>query len=187
MSATAATLLVEGTATADLDTHIAQLTWARLVRSDIGLLFECAHADAGRATALLARAGIRGTVAQRSPDVSSDLVPAIMSDLAPVTIPGIIDSVTVRPLDLGEATARLMRGPRAILRPRRNDGRLRAVLRAEERLLAWRRVLWARPSLLRSKHLRGARPVVFDRDALERAGERYTFARAGQVGRWARG
>ena len=171
----------------DLDAHIAQLPWIRLVRADAGLLLECAALDADHAVALFARAGARATPAQHAVSVSSDLVPAIMSDLGPVAMPGSIDSVTVRRLDPGEATARLMRKSRGILRPRRDDGRVRAILRAEDRVIAWRRVLWARPSVLRSRSPRGARPVVFDREALERAAERYTFMRAGDVGRWARG
>jgi hypothetical protein len=171
----------------DLDTHIVQLPWFRLVRADAGLLLECAALDADRAVALLARAGARATLAQHVVTVASDLVPAIMSDLGPVALPGTVDSVTVRSLDLGEATARLMRRSHAILRPRRDDGGVRAILRAEERVIAWRRVLWARPSVLRSRRVRGARPVVFGREALERASERYALTRAGEVGRWARG
>jgi hypothetical protein len=119
--------------------------------------------------------------------ISTDLVPAIMSDLAPIVVPGAVDRVTVRALDLGEATARLMRGTRAILRQRRDDRSVRALLHSEDRLIAWSRVLWARPSALRSRRIRGARPVVFDREALERATESFTLARADQVGRWARG
>jgi len=187
MSNASHVLRVEGGSPVDLDSHLAQLSWARLVRGDAGLHLECAIADAERAVALLARAGARGILVARAPDVARDLVPAIMSDLGPVTLPGALDSVTLRPLDLGEATARLMRRPRSILRPRRDDGRIRALLRAEDRVVAWRRVLWARPSVLRSRAPRGARPVVFDHGAVEHATERYTLVRAGEVGRWVRG
>jgi hypothetical protein len=188
MSSDPIRLKVEGGSSADLDEHIAQLSWVRLLRGDAGLHLECAAMDALRAIALLARAGARGTPVQLVSSLSSDLVPAIMSDLGPVSLPGAIDSVALRPLDLGEATARLMGGPpRSILRPRRDDGRVRAILRAEDRVVAWRRVVWARPSVLRSRALRGARPVVFDRGAVERAAERYTLVRAGEIGRWARG
>ena len=182
----AATLLVEG-APVDLDRHIAQLGWSRLVRTDAGLVLECAALDAERAVALLARAGARGTLARSTAAVAGDLVPAIMSDLGPVMMPGTVDSVTVRTVGVGEATARLMRGSRGILRRRRDDGGVRAILRAEDSVIAWRRVFWARPSLFRSRRLRGARPVVFDREALERAIERYTLTRTGEVGRWVRG
>ncbi len=183
----ATTFRLEGDTPVDLDAHVGQLPWFRLVRADAGLLLECAALDAERAVALLARAGARATLAQHAATVSGDLMPAIMSDLGPVAMPGTIDSVTVRALDLGESTAKLMHRSRAILRPRRDDARIRALLRAEEQVIAWRRVLWARPSVLRSRHLRGARPVVFDREALERATERYAVTRAGEVGRWARG
>ena len=178
---------VEGAAPVDLDAHIAQLSWVRLVRNDTGLLVECAIEDAERAVALLARGGARCVRAQDIASASRDLVPAIMSDLAPVVLPGGIDSVTVRALDLGEATAKLMRTSRMILRPKRDDRAVRAVLHADDRVIAWRRVLWARPSVLRSHHVRGARPVIFDRGALERATERFTLTRADQIGRWARG
>jgi hypothetical protein len=178
---------VDGGAPVDLDAHIAQLPWLRLVRSDTGLRVECALGDAERAVALLARGGARCVRVQGIASASTDLVPAIMSDLAPVTLPGAIDSVTVRTLDLGEATAKLMRGSRSILRRKRDDRALRGVLRADDRVIAWRRVLWARPSVLRSQRVRGARPVVFDRGALEHATERFTLTRADQIGRWARG
>jgi hypothetical protein len=183
----AATFRVEGGAPVDLDTHIAQFGWARLLRTDAGLVLECAGRDAEHAAAVLARAGARVTPADGAPTIARELVPAIMSDLLPVMMSGAVDSVTVRTLDLGEATARFMRGSRGMLRSRRDDGGVRAILRAEDRVLAWRRVLWARPSLLRSRRLRGARPVVFDRDAIDRAVERYALTRAGEVGRWVRG
>ena len=182
-----AVLKVEGGAPVDLDTHIAQLAWVRLVRSDMGLRVECAVGDAERAVAMFARSGARCVRVQDAASASSDLVPAIMSDLAPVVLPGAIDSVTVRTLDLGEATAKLMRGSRSVFRPKRDDRALRAVLRAEDRVIAWRRVLWARPSVLRSQRVRGARPIVFDRGALDHATERFTLTRADEVGRWARG
>ena len=178
---------VDDGAPVDLDVHIAHLAWVRLVRSDTGLRVECATGDAERAVALLARGGARCVPVQGVASASSDLVPAIMSDLAPVALPGAIDCVTVRTLDLGEATAKLMRGSRSILRRKRDDRELRRVLRADDGLIAWRRVLWARASVLRSQRVRGARPVVFDRGALEHTAERFTFTRADQIGRWARG
>lgn len=178
---------VDGGGPVDLDSHIAQLPWVRLVRSDAGLRVECAVADAERAVALLARGGARCLPVSETVSASAGLVPAIMSDLAPVVLPGAVDSVTVRTLDIGEATANLMRGSRRILRRKRDDRALRAVLRADDCVIAWRRVLWARPSVLRSQRVRGARPIVFDREALDRATERFTLTRADQIGRWARG
>lgn len=184
IGAETAVFKVDGGAPVDLDTHIAQLAWIRLVRSEVGLRVECAVGEAERAVALLARAGARCVRMPGAAGASSDLVPAIMSDLVPVVLPGAIDSVAARTLDLGEATALLMRGSRRVFRRKRDDRGLRAILRAEDRVIAWRRVLWARPSVLRSQ--RGARPVVFDRGALENAAERFTLARADEIGRWAR-
>ena len=181
-----ATLRVEARAMTDLDSHIAHLGWVRLIRSDGDLFLECAAEDALRAAALLARAGAR-CVAAGHPIVASDLVPAIVNHLAPVTMPGTIDRVMLRPLDVGEATARLLSRRPALLRGRREHSGVRTILRGDDRLIAWRRVLWARPSLLRTHHLRGARPIVFDRGALERVAERYTSRRAGELTRWAQG
>lgn len=181
-----ATLRIEGRAMTDLDSHIAQLGWARLTRSDGDLHLECAAADALRAAALLARAGAR-CVAVQHHVVPGDLVPAIVTHLAPVTMPGAIDRITLRPLDVGEATARLLSRRRSILPGRREHGGVRTILRGDDRLIAWHRVLWARASLLRNHHLRGARPIVFDRGALERAAERYTNRSAGELTRWAQG
>jgi hypothetical protein len=183
-------LRIESPALTELDANLAQLAWVRLVRSDAGLLFECAEREVPRATALLARSGARGIATEHPLPVSSDLVPAIMADLGPVVVPGTIDSLLVRPLDVGEATGVLMLGRRRIAlvgRRRRDVSSVRAVLHSEDRLFAWRRVLWARPSLFRSRRVHGARPVVFDRDAVERGTERFALARAGELTRWARG
>ena len=181
-----ATFRIEARAMADLDSHIAHLGWARLIRNDGDLLLECAAEDALRAAALLARAGARCVAAEHL-IVAGDLLPAIVTHLAPVTMPGAIDCITLRPLDVGEATARLQSRRRAILRGRREHGGVRTILRGDDRLIAWRRVLWARPSLFRTQHLRGARPIVFDRGALGRAAERYTNRQAGELTRWAQG
>lgn len=181
-----ATFRIESRAITDLDSHIAHLGWSRLIRSDGELLLECAAEDAPRAAALLARAGAR-CLAARPRTVPGDLVPAIVDHLVPVTMPGAIDRVTLRPLDIGEATARVLSARRAIFRGRREHGGVRTILRGDDRLIAWRRVLWARPSLLRAQRVRGARPIVFDRGALERAAERFANRRAGELTRWAQG
>jgi alkylated DNA nucleotide flippase Atl1 len=185
-----ALLRIEGRAPAELDTCLAQLPWARLVRSDAGLHLECAGDAVGRATALLARAGVCGAVTERALPPPIDLVPAVMSDLRPVTVAGVVDSVVVRSLDVAEATSRLLlRGRRIALvgRRRRDAGGVRAILRSEDHVLAWRRVLWARPSVLRSRQVPGARPVVFDRDAVERSPERFALSRSNELTRWVRG
>jgi hypothetical protein len=166
------------------DAQIASLRWARLRRGPDGVSLECATEDADRALILIARAGARArTVVGVSAPVTR-LRPALMSDLAPVAIDGVVDTIVLRRVDSSEATARLERRSWLFRRPDRTG--IRAVLRGDDQLFAWRRIVWATASTLRSR-LRSARPVIFDRDALEHGHERYTFARDDELTRWLAG
>jgi hypothetical protein len=166
------------------DAQIASLRWARLRRGPDGVSLECATEDADRALILIARAGARArTVVGVSAPVTR-LRPALMSDLAPVAIDGVVDTIALRRVDSSEATARLERRSWLFRRPDRAG--IRAVLRGDDQLFAWRRIVWATASTLRSR-LRSARPVIFDRDALEHGHERYTFARDDELTRWLAG
>ncbi len=171
-----------------LDRHLTELSWTRLIRSDEGVHVECATEEAERAAALLARAGARTRLAQTLPVPAPELAPAVALDLNPIALGGVVDIVIVRALAVGEATSRLMTrrsgwlpGARRSLEP------LRGVLRGEDRLFAWSRLVWARRALLRSRDLRSLRPVVFDRDAIRRGDERCSLVGAAELTRWARG
>lgn len=178
-----------------LDAHITRLAWTRLERDGARLAIECADDDVERAIVLLARAGAHATMIDWDAAPTPGLVPALVHDLTPRDVPGLIDRVSVRRIDLGEATARVgaagrwsvsLERWRVSLR-RRDPAPLRALLRGPERLFAWRRVVWARPAVLRSGALRGIRPIIFDREALERVEERHAFVSADELTRWALG
>ncbi len=113
------------------------------------------------------------------------LLPGRASDLAPIRIGGLIDIVTTRTLSPGEAATRLRR--RGLLRRSRPDiAGLRAVLHGDDRLIGWRRVIWAERSLFRAPELRGIRPIVFDHDAVAGGDERWSLAGAGLLRGWLR-
>jgi hypothetical protein len=183
-----AVLRIEAVELHALDRHLTELSWTRLVRCDEGILVECAGEEASHAAALLARAGARTRPAERLPVPSSDLTAAVAIDLRPLGLGGIVDILCVRALASGEATSRLMtRRTARFPGARRSVDALQRVLRDEDRMFAWRRIVWARRALLRSRDLRGLRPVVFDRDAAARGDERWSLVEAAELTRWARG
>ena len=178
---------VETEGLVDLDRHLVQLPCVSLMRSEAGLLIECAEELADEVSALVARAGARATRGG-TPSLVTDLVPALARDLAPLPLSGLVDRVTIRRVGTNEATLRLASASRGPFRRRRPpDDRIRLVLRGEDRLFAWRRVVWAKAALLRAGAVRGVRPIVFDRGATARGDERWSRAGAGELTRWARG
>lgn len=171
----------------NLDQQLVELPNVSLVNGDAGLFLECAEEVAPLVAPLLARAGAVATRADLSP-ATANLVPALASDLAPFGQGGVIDRVAIRRIGTNEATARLAPARHAAFGRRRPpDGRLRLVLRGEDRLFAWRRVVWARPAVLRARTFRNIHPIVFDLQAVARGEERWARAGAGELTRWARG
>ncbi len=144
----------------DLDRHLVQLPCLNLTRSDAGLFIECADGLADLVSALIARAGARATRGLMAPG-TADLVPALARDLVPLALGGLVDHVTIRRVGTSEATARLAGAARGLFGRRRPlDDRIRLVLRGEDRLFAWRRVVWAKGALLRAGALRGVHPAL---------------------------
>ena len=188
-------LRVDALSLRSLDAQVTRLAWARLWRGGARFVLECADEDVEHAMVLLARAGARATRIEPEGLQMSGLVPALVHDLAPRDVPGIVDRVSVRRIDLGEATVRLRSADRGSLSVdrwrislhRRDPAPLRALLRGQERAYGWRRVLWARPAVLRSRALHAVRPVIFDREALERTEERQAYVLADELTRWALG
>lgn len=172
-------------AAGDLDAALSVLPWLRLVRTDDGTFLACPSEFADATPALLARAGARAEPRDGVPEPARGCLPARAFDLAPVPLAGIVDTLAVRVLGTGEAATRLLR--RGLFRrgPRDVD-RLRAVLHGEDRVIGWRRVIWAERPLFRARELRGIRPIVFDRDAVAQGEERWILARDGALGRWIR-
>jgi hypothetical protein len=177
-------IAIEPIAPTRFDAQIANLEWARLRRGPAGVSLECASEDAERAKVLIARGGARVCASAAVIAPVRRALPALMSDLTPVTADGVIDTIVLRRVGPAEATARLERRLWVFRRPDRAG--IRAVLRGDDQLFAWRRIVWATASMLRSR-LRTARPVIFDRDAVEHGRERYAFARADELTRWLAG
>lgn len=175
---------IEPLAPTRFDAQIASLRWARLRRGPEGVSLECESGDADRACVLIARGGARTRAAVGVIAPPRRSLPALMSDLAPVAADGIVDTIVLRRVGPAEATARLWRRSWFVRRPDRSG--IRAVLRGDDQLFAWRRIVWATASTLRSR-LRSARPVIFDRDAVEHGRERYSFARDDALTRWLSG
>ena len=169
----------------EFDTHLAQLGRARLCRCPEGVTIECD--DAGRAVTVLARAGANAKMCDSSPSPAVGARPAIARDLTPLAFAGMLDVVAVRSVDMAEATRRL-RGSPSWWPSRRTDRvAIRALLRSEDRLLAWRRVVWGSVAILRSPGLDRLRPIVFDRASADHGPERFSLASAGELTRWLTG
>ena len=177
-----AVLRVDIVATGDIDWALCSLSDLRLVRRDGTAFIECAADAAEAARMLLARAGARADAAVALLPQSASLVPARVSDLAPLDVAGAIDTVSVRVLAAGDAARATRQG---LFRRRRHDAdRLRAVLRGEDRMFAWRRIVWADRATLRVRALGRARPIVFDGEAVAHGQERRAFARDGALAGW---
>jgi hypothetical protein len=181
-----AVLRLETVASGPLDRALVQLSWARIERGDAGLFLECDEQQVGLAIVALARAGMRAEPGV-TPHARAGLLPALVSDLSPRRVGGIVDRVTVRGVGPREATLRVLGVRRVWLRRPSATAvaRTRELLRGEERVFAWRRVVWVDPGTLRSRAVGGARPIVFDRDAVERGPERWGWTAEGLVARWA--
>lgn len=172
----------------DIDRHAASLEWVRFQRRDGCLYVECRTEDAASAAGILARAGLRLERADLPPRAAS-LRPAIVSHLVAFADSDVHDVVVIRGTSVGEAISSLAPARRWPFQGRREErrDRTRALFRGQDVAFAWRRTLFAPPSLLRSRRLAGVRPVVFDRSALEAGGERVGFALDGALGAWVRG
>lgn len=168
-----------------IDPELWRLGALRLARTPAGLCADVGGDVLDAATRVLARSGIALTATAGVIDEGAPLVAAIARTLAPLgAVPVRCDIVSLRPVSVARATRALHRTPGFIRRPSaREVARCRAILHDEEHVLAWRRVVWADRSVFR-RPLAGMRPVVFDRDAVRRSAERWTFATDGQVERW---
>jgi hypothetical protein len=98
-----------------------------------------------------------------------------------------MDIVELHRIELGEATRTLMHRRLRLLPPNRGTRDVcRRLLRGEDAVLGWRRVVWCSLGALRAARGRARlRPVVFDRTAVERAPLRWTYVGVGAVERWA--
>jgi hypothetical protein len=179
-----ASLRVTVRAVAEIDAQLRELDWFRAVRSDLGTTIECLDEQAGMAAVALARGGAAAEMVPPPPGVTRGDVPAVVGHLEPLRIANVVDTIVARRVSTAEATAHLMRARRVFLVRRPDRERVRAVLRGTDGMLAWRRIVWAPRAAILSGSLRGARPIVFDREALEGGAERYAFVSSNAFTRW---
>ena len=178
------TLELRVVAAGDVDAAIAELREVRLERYGGRLHLTCDRAPTAVVTAVLARAGLHATPV--TPSDAPPLRAAVVGHLDPVGFADARDVVSVRCAPLGEAidlvraTTRDLFGRRA--RERRE--RVASLLHERDRVLLWRRVLYAPSGLLRARRIPGARPLVFDPDGAERAPERPCLASARRLSAW---
>jgi hypothetical protein len=174
----------------DMDGALSVLPSARLVRAAEGVFLCCVTEIAAVARMLLARAGIEAEACLAAPEPLPGWVPARAPDLVPLPRSGTIDTLELRAIGTGEATARLLhRGPLGRLvrfGPRPDVAPVRAVLHGDDRVIGCRRVLWADRALFRTPALHGVRPIFFDRASVARGEERLVFSRSGAIARWLR-
>ena len=181
------TLRLESVQRAAFDRRLARLGTARLTRSERVTYLEI---DRGidEVTHELALAGVRVTPCLALPGPAAGFRPAIALDLAPLGdgLQG-IDVVEIRAIPLSEASAVLMRRRLPWLRgSRQSREACRRLLRDDDAVLGWRRIVWCSIRSLRVARARvRLRPVVFDRDALAGHALQWTYAKDAAIERWA--
>jgi hypothetical protein len=181
------TLRLEAVRRTAFDARLARLGGGRLTRAGAVTYLQ---SDRGieDATYQLALAGIRVARCSSVPGPVSGLRPAIALDLMPLDDAfQAVDVVELRQIPLSDASAVLMHRRLPWLRSSRvaRDACLR-LLREEDAVLGWRRIVWCTVASLRSARSRlPLRPVVFDRAAVERNSLRWTYVSDGAIERWA--
>ena len=183
----ATTFRLEAVRSAAFDRRLARLGAGRLTRSGNETYLEIDR-EIDEVTHELALAGVRVTCCVALPGLAAGLRPSIAFDLTPLG-EGIqaIDVVEVRALPLSEASAALMRRRLPWLGgSRQSRVACRRLLRDDDAVLGWRRIVWCPVASLRVARARvRLRPVVFDRDALSGRALQWTYANDGAIERWA--
>jgi hypothetical protein len=180
-------LRLEAVSRRAFDARLARLGGGRLTRAGAVTYFQ---SDGGieDATYQLALAGIRVARCSTVPGPASGLRPAIGLDLVPLGDAfQAVDVVELRQIPLSDASAALMRRRLSWLRTSRvaRNACLR-LLREEDAVLGWRRIVWCSVASMRAVRARvRLRPVVFDRTAVEHHPLRWTYVSDGAIERWA--
>jgi hypothetical protein len=169
------------------DSGLVRLGGGRLTRA-ASLTYLETEREITDATYQLALAGVRVTRSPGVPGPDKGLRPAIGFDLAPLGVVfQAIDILELRPIPLSAASAVLMHRRLAWLGssgPARDA--CRRLLRDEDAVMGWRRVVWCSVASLRAARARARlRPVVFDRAALERQPLRWTYVSERAIEAWA--
>ena len=183
----ATTLRLEAVRRTKFDAYLERLGSGKLTRAAAVTYLETER-GIDDATCELALAGIRSTQCAGVPAPAVALRPSIAFDLMPLDDAfGAIDVVELRQISLSEASAALMRqrlpwlGPSRVARTA-----CRRLLRGEDAVLGWRRIVWCSVASLRAARARvRMRPVVFDHTAVDRVSVRWTYVSEGAIERWA--
>ncbi len=177
-------LRLEAIATRGVDQALATAGPIVLWRDSDGTFAEVAQEHEAAFTRSLAYAGVRVTRVDVPQPRAPALTQAIGLALTPLFPAAALDMVRLRPVDLGEATATLLRRRmRRRAGPRQRE-RCLAILRGRDRMIGWQRRAWAPVPVLRHRRFRAVlRPVLFDRGTTPP--ERLIFAAEGAIARWA--
>lgn len=183
----ATTLRLEAVRRAAFDCRLARLGGGRLTRAALETYLEI---DRGidDVTHELALAGVRVTRCSGVPALAAGLRPAIAFDLIPLG-DGLqaIDVVEVRAIPLGDASAALMRRRLPWLGgSRKSRAACRRLLRDDDAVLGWRRIVWCSVASLGVARARvRLRPVIFDTAALAGRALQWTYASDRAIEQWA--
>ena len=180
-------LLLEAVGAREADRAFASAGPLLLWRDADGVFADVSSETEAALTRWLAFAGVRATRVAAVPPAPPAMTAAIGLSLEQLAAPAALDMIRLRPLELGEASARLLRR-RALRRRagRRERDRCLAILRERDRMIGWQRRAWAAVSVLRDRRVRAVlRPLLFDRHATPP--ERLVFAADGELTRWAFG
>lgn len=181
------TLRLEAVRRTAFDARLARLGAGRLTRAG-AVTYLQSDREIEVATYQLALAGVRVARCSSVPGPVTGLRPAIAFDLVPLGDAfQAVDVVELRQIPLSDASAVLMHRRLPWLRRSRaaRDACLR-LLREEDAVLGWRRIVWCSVASMRAVRARvRLRPVVFDRGAVERHPLRWTYVSDGAIERWA--
>lgn len=179
-------MCLEPVARADFDACLARLGGGTLTRA-AGVTYLATAGSFEDVERHLALAGVRASHCGGAPTPAAGQRAALALDLAPLESTQLLDVVEVRSIPLGDALSLLSRRRLPLFRvPQTARIACRKLLREEDQLVAWRRVVWCSLASLRGLrgHLR-VRPIVFDRTALQRHAPRWAYVSSGELARWA--
>lgn len=175
-----------------LDRAIRSVEELLMVRRSDGCFAQLPEAEASGFIRDLAYAGIEADAVQADLGPGSAGILATANDLRPAPVgPVLSDRVRIRRVDLGSATAGVLRRRLALFRAPSADAqsRCRRLLRDEDLMFSWQRQAFIQRGLVRSvRRTSSLRPVIFDRAAGGWMGrDRRSFASDGLLARWAFG
>ena len=163
-----------------------------IVRRPDGCFVQVPDDRASKLVRDLAYAGIEAETVQTDLAPGPATIPATAGDLRPAPAGSVVsDSVRVRRVDLGTATAEVLRRRFAFIRAPSAEAQrtCRRLLRDEDLMFTWQRHAFIERGAVRSlRRTSSLRPLIFDRAANGWTGrEPRAFASDGLLARWAFG